>query len=594
MGSRRTVVIAVVLTVVLGAAVGAGSWWFMSRGTGESALAGGESSPAAAASRGKGRVARKSQGANVANFAGKPITRDEFEAAWKKQFADQPEAERKIPPQALLGQRFATLLDIVDQRVYAAAAAEYGIAIDDKIRDDNLRGAAQAEAFRRHGGEQELNYFLTARGITLDAYLTEIAKEVREKDPEGLDRRLLTVLVGDKVAEDVTVTEEDLPRYLRVAHVKRIAQLLDPTGKPEDRVTEGDAKAKIDEAYAKLSSGTKFEEVLQQYGNGPEKAQGGDIPPVPYGADAAFDEVVWGLKAGECSKPFQGERGWHIIKVVSFEQQPVAPDAQQKRAQIAQVEGQLKQAKVAKWLDDKQKEGGLEVLDSDLAGYQALSEGRLDDARTLLETALTDSDGSAKASIQSCLAKAYTRLGRTDDAEKLLVELVDKSAEEDRGAVLLDRADFYLSTDQEEKALTDIAEAARLAPTEGDRLQIAQLYVRINHPDKAKELVKTLIDTTTDPGVWVDVCQFASAMKWQDTLEASEAKLVAWIGTAPVDAAEMLQRLGQGAADAGWVTVARACATRLQAIESELRAAAAAESQPPQQQPSAPPEGQPR
>jgi parvulin-like peptidyl-prolyl isomerase len=574
-GSKRPIVIAAIATVLGSIVVGLGVWWFVGRPQ----VLGTEDATESAAP-GKVASAKRSAGRSpdVAEFAGSPITRTEYEAAWKKTLEDNKIAEADITPQAYLGQRYAVLQQLVARRIYDAALAEYGITVGEDEIQKHAESAARGEALRRHGGQQALDYFLQARQIAMDDYVKEIAKEILDRDREGFERTVKMLMVDEKTTEGVTLKEEDLPKYLRVAHVQRIAQLFDPSGKPSERVSEADAKTKIEEAYAKLQGGTPFDQVLAQYSNGPEKADGGKLEPVPYGADKQFDAVVWTLKEGEYCKPFQGERGWHIIKVLRFEQQPVAKDPAEKQAQMREIEDQLRRARVGEWLDERRKAGNLKINDPDLAGFQALDESRFEDAARLLQEALLQPDTSRKSAVQVCLAKALAKLGKTDEAENLLKEVLAGASQEDRPALLVDRADFYLATDREEQALADLDEASRLAPGDAERLQIAMNYVQMNHPEKAKALLLSVCEKADDPTVLIDICQVAATHQWQDVYVASEKALLKWIAAAGVDKAGLLERLAQVAAEAGWNKVADACVGRLRAITAQM--AAQAESSP--------------
>ncbi len=408
----------------------------------------------------------------------------------------------------------------------------------------------------------------------MDAYIKEIATEALSRDRDGLERRVKMFMVDEKTTEDVRVGEEDLPKYLRVAEVQRIAQLYDPSGKPAERVSEDDAKAKIEEAYTKLQGGASFDELIAQYSNGPERTNSGKLEPVPYGVDKQFDDEVWTIKEGQYTKPFHGERGWHIIKVLRFRQEAVPTDPQQKKAAMAQIEEQLRQARVTQWLDERQKAGKLEVNDADLAGYQALADGRYDEAAKLFEEALQSADPGARTPIQVCLANAQWRLGNVEKAEAILAEVIGSASEEDKPALLVERANFYLNSDREEQALQDLEEAGRLAPGDAERVQIAMLYVQINHPDKAQALLLSIAQSSKEPGVLAELCQIAAAHKWQNVGDAAQKALLDWIATAQVDDIRLLERMAQSAAEVGWSVVADACVARLKALTAELAAQA--------------------
>ena len=78
-------------------------------------------------------------------------------------------------------------------------------------------------------------------------------------------------------------------------------------------------KAKIDEAYAKLKSGAKFEDVVTAYSDDKGSASKGGVLP-PFGVNRMvpeFIEAISNLKnIGDYTEPIQTMYGWHIVKLI--------------------------------------------------------------------------------------------------------------------------------------------------------------------------------------------------------------------------------------------------------------------------------------
>lgn len=84
---------------------------------------------------------------------------------------------------------------------------------------------------------------------------------------------------------------------------------------------DGDAKAKakIDEAYSKLTSGMTFEDAAKFYSDDNKTNQkGGYIGFFGINKyDLNFENTVFGLEDGTYSEPFESASGWHIVKRIS-------------------------------------------------------------------------------------------------------------------------------------------------------------------------------------------------------------------------------------------------------------------------------------
>lgn len=86
--------------------------------------------------------------------------------------------------------------------------------------------------------------------------------------------------------------------------------------KPEDLAKY---KAKIEEAYAKIKEGGKFEDIVAEYSDDKgSAAKGGALP--AFGVSRMVPEFIIAIsklnKTGDISEPIQTAYGWHIIKLL--------------------------------------------------------------------------------------------------------------------------------------------------------------------------------------------------------------------------------------------------------------------------------------
>lgn len=99
---------------------------------------------------------------------------------------------------------------------------------------------------------------------------------------------------------------------ITVAHI----MILKP--KPEE--TEKDGEKTINEIYKKIQQGEKFEDLAKQFSEDKSSAsKGGQLNKFGSGqlSSEEFENVAFSIdKAGDISKPFQSDFGWHIVKLI--------------------------------------------------------------------------------------------------------------------------------------------------------------------------------------------------------------------------------------------------------------------------------------
>lgn len=73
-----------------------------------------------------------------------------------------------------------------------------------------------------------------------------------------------------------------------------------------DKTTEAQAKAKIDEVRARLAKGEKFEALAKEFSQDPGSANNGGDPvmPVPGVYDPAFEKALYSLSKDRCPSRF--------------------------------------------------------------------------------------------------------------------------------------------------------------------------------------------------------------------------------------------------------------------------------------------------
>ena len=98
----------------------------------------------------------------------------------------------------------------------------------------------------------------------------------------------------------------------RAAHV-----LVAWSGTPRSQVTRSkvDAKARAEEALAKLDAGVAFEQVARDFSDDPSGQVGGDLGVIAPGQMVpAFEEALFALEPGHTSRLVETVYGWHVIR----------------------------------------------------------------------------------------------------------------------------------------------------------------------------------------------------------------------------------------------------------------------------------------
>ena len=129
---------------------------------------------------------------------------------------------------------------------------------------------------------------------------------------------------------------------IKVAHI----MVKSATNAP-DSVSK-QAKAKIDEIYAKLKAGEKFEDLALKFSDDKGSAKnGGALPPFGTGRMVPeFEKAAFELKNdGDYSAPVKTSYGWHIIK--RLEKKPV-PSFEQKKNDLKAQVGRDSRADISK------------------------------------------------------------------------------------------------------------------------------------------------------------------------------------------------------------------------------------------------------
>ncbi|WP_313043680.1 SurA N-terminal domain-containing protein [Pseudomonas sp.] len=152
------------------------------------------------------------------------------------------------------------------------------------------------------------------------AYYDQHAKEFMTPDQVVID---YLELKKSSFFDQVSVNDDELQaayekETANLAEQRRAAHILIEVN---DKVTEAQAKAKIEDIQARLAKGEKFEALAKEFSQDPGSANnGGDLGFAGPGVyDPDFETALYGLKQDQVSAPVRTTFGWHLIKLLGVE-----------------------------------------------------------------------------------------------------------------------------------------------------------------------------------------------------------------------------------------------------------------------------------
>ncbi|MGV6474126.1 SurA N-terminal domain-containing protein [Azotobacter vinelandii] len=130
-------------------------------------------------------------------------------------------------------------------------------------------------------------------------------------------------LKRDAFFDQVEIRDEDLQAlYQReIANLAEQRQAAHILLEVNDKLSEEQAKAKLEELKARIDKGEDFAALAKEFSQDPGSAdKGGDLGYAgPDVYDPAFEKVLYSLKEGEVSSPVRSEFGWHLIKLLDVQ-----------------------------------------------------------------------------------------------------------------------------------------------------------------------------------------------------------------------------------------------------------------------------------
>ncbi|WP_137817123.1 SurA N-terminal domain-containing protein [Pseudomonas sp. 2FG] len=203
-----------------------------------------------------------------------------------------------------------------------------GLAGSGFVTDDEVLAFARLEKQTRDFATLTLKADAEAVKLTDDeikAYYDENANQFMSPEQVVLD---YIELKKEAFFDKVEVKDEDLQALYQkeisnLAEQRQAAHILVEVN---DKQSDEQAKAKIEEVKKRLAQGEDFAALAKEFSQDPgSAANGGDLGYAGPGVyDPAFEEALYALQKNEVSAPVRSTYGWHLIRLLGV-QAPEVP-----------------------------------------------------------------------------------------------------------------------------------------------------------------------------------------------------------------------------------------------------------------------------
>ena len=245
-----------------------------------------------------------------------------------------------VPDEALERMKAEALSTMIDQAYKVNYALDKKITIDKKIIDERVEKLKKKykteKEFKAALGDESLEDFRTAIEHTL---LAQKAEEVAV---------LKNINVSDADVRAYYDTHKQLyklPKQFKACH---ILVNLNPSSNSEERAT---LEKKAKELAEKAKNNENFYNLAYYNSDDRSKYVGGDLGYFHEGQTVPeFEAAVKKMKVGEISGPIRSMYGWHIIKLVEFNEAKQLKFEESKVKIRAQLEKTAKDKLYNSWM----------------------------------------------------------------------------------------------------------------------------------------------------------------------------------------------------------------------------------------------------
>jgi len=259
------------------------------------------------------------------------VTRSEYVRSLEQ--VKQEAQQQNAPSQDAAARQKDALRDLIDQELLVDEGQQLGITADTELvkRLDEIRKQMNL------GTIEELEKAAQAQGVSYEEFKQNLRNNI-----------ITQQVIQREVGSHITISQEEIKKFydehkseMQRPEQVRVSEILvstdakpakkGPQGgnaapeiSPEQRVSEAESKA--NQLLAEIQKGAKFEDVSKKNSDGPTAAQGGDLGFFKRGVLAKdLEDLTFGMKPGEVSKPIRTKQGFVILKVTEHQMAGLPP-----------------------------------------------------------------------------------------------------------------------------------------------------------------------------------------------------------------------------------------------------------------------------
>jgi tetratricopeptide (TPR) repeat protein len=327
----------------------------------------------------------------------------------------------------------------------------------------------------------------------------------RYLDPSaGLRDDLILQQLRQAVTSQVSANEQDLLQSYDRATVSHIIVMLRPAAKSPGAAaplarTDEQAKQRAEELLARIKAGADFAAVAKAESDDPAAARtAGLMPDIGRGRMAAeWDKAVFALKPGEVSAPIKVAWGYEIVRMDKISRQLPKDFEKNKQQLLTSFQEQRRGEVWQQYVADLQKKAKVEVRDPEMQAYQALIQGKRDDALAKLNGAkegARNAGGLTAASVFYQIGQLLAEKKQWKDATDAFAEASDALSGEQavmlpggRAEALMALANAYEQLKQTNEAVMWYTAAGEASETPTIHSQLLAIFQKLGKPDLVKK-----------------------------------------------------------------------------------------------------------
>jgi peptidyl-prolyl cis-trans isomerase SurA len=252
--------------------------------------------------------------------------------------------------------RKASLKELVNEALLEDRARELDIVSTDAEVEESIKRLKEQNNVAT---EEDFVRALAASGLTPDQLRDQLKRSSTIQRVVGREVNSKVDLSDDALR---LVYERDKEKWATPEKVRVAEVLVNPGPGAEEKAKEA----------AKLArSGTKFDDVVLRFSDGPTRSKGGDMGTVGRGDLAgALDAAAFSLPVGGISDPIETRSGWHVVKVAEKIPAGYRPFAEVKADILKKEQETQFQKKLAEYIEKLERGAVISVAPEAVALYQ--------------------------------------------------------------------------------------------------------------------------------------------------------------------------------------------------------------------------------